>query len=218
MSKLYKLTDQDGKTRTGQDNETQWGPGVTHAADGKSQGLCNEHWIHAYRDPHVAALLNPAHADLRNPKLWECEGTVGLDMADKCGCTELTTVREIPLPKMTVAQKVEFARLVALRVYPLWWKYDKNRTVWKWLNGDKSISAEAAAWAADEAAAWAAWAAARAAWAAWAADEAAAWAAWAACEAADGAVAAGAGFTWRKLRNDAHKACGVTAAEEVEGI
>ena len=206
MSKLYKLTDQHGRTHGG----TQWGVGVTHTADGQSKELCNGHWIHAYRDPYVAVLLNPAHAAFTYPRLWECRGKVGLDMADKCGCTELTTVREIALPKVTQPQAVEFARLVALRVYPLWREYDKDGIGGRWLHGDKSISAADAVWAATRAT-WATEAAAAATAATAAAAAAAAtWAA-ATAAAADAAEAAEA-ITWRQMRNDARKACGAGKA------
>jgi len=148
MTKLYKLTKTDKTTQ----NNTLWGDGITHTADGESRDLCNGHWIHAYRDPIVAVMLAPAHTYDCKYLMWKCEGVVGLDHADKCGCTSLTTLRQIETPNVTIEQRREFARLVALEVYPLWEKYDTDGIVGRWLNGDKTISA-ADAWAAASAAA-----------------------------------------------------------------
>ena len=129
--KLYKLTKQDNTTQ----NDTLWGEGVTHEADGKSTELCNNHWLHAYTDPLLAVIMNPAHANIGNPKLWECEGDVGLEQADKVGCTKLTTLKEIPLPQITPSQLIKFACLVAREIYPLWDKYDKDGVWLKWYDG-----------------------------------------------------------------------------------
>ena len=196
MSKLYKLTDRDGQTWGG----TQWGPGVSHSGTGEGE-LCGPGWIHAYEHPLIAVLLNPIHANFQNPRLWEAEGEIAIrDGQLKCGCKTLTTVREIPLPAITMEMRVRFAILCAKEVcaYPAW-----NAWADRWLSGgdrseaaagaaaEAAWAAEAAAWVA-EAAVWAAWAAAEAA--AWAA-EAAAWAArvaWAAARAAEAAARAAA--------------------------
>ena len=66
--KLYKLTDGDGQTMSG----TQWGPGVSHSGTGEGE-LCGPGWIHAYEHPLIAVLLNPIHANIQNPRLWEAE-------------------------------------------------------------------------------------------------------------------------------------------------
>lgn len=133
--KLYKLTDQNGKSL----NNTQWGAGITHTADGKSNVLCNEHWIHAYTDPLLGIFMNPAHSAYRTPRLWECEGTVGLRNADKCGCTSLTTVKEIEMPTITLEMRRKFARLCAIEVYPAWKEYDIDG---KWLAWENSLRSE----------------------------------------------------------------------------
>lgn len=158
MTTLYKLTALD-KTTCG---NTLWGEGVTHTADGKSRKLCNEHWIHAYRDRLVAAMLAPAYLHDGNYIMWTCEGDVGLDHADKCGCTSLTTLRQVEVPKITTAQRQKFAQLIVFEVYPLWAKYDQDGIVGKWLRGDESITANAARTAAETAAAAAGTAATRA--------------------------------------------------------
>ena len=180
--KCYKLTDEKGRTRGG----TQWGPGVTHEAPGTGE-LCSSGWIHCYDSPLVAVLMNPIHANIANPRLWECEadGAALDDHGLKRGVQRLTTVREMPLPAVTTEHRVRFAILCASRVCddPAWLAWSAG-----WMaNEDRSEAAARAAWAAAAAAAagaaeaaWAAAAAAAAGAAAWAAAWAAAAAAWAA--------------------------------------
>lgn len=124
-------------------------------------------YIHAYEHPLLAALLNPAHADFSNPRLWEAKGRVTKrDGQLKCGCRSLTTVREVDLPKVTTIQRVAFGIYCALEVYskPTFVKWAN-----KWLRGEdrteKAARAARAEWAAESAAAGevvsaAAWAAA----------------------------------------------------------
>jgi hypothetical protein len=187
--KLYKLTDQNCETM----NHTKWGEGVTHTAGGAGD-LCGPGWLHAYEDPILAVLLNPVHANIADPILWEAEGSgdVRRDGRLKIGVTSLTTVRRIDLPTVTTDQRVEFAIRCALEVCT-----DPQWRAWAmcWLDGtDRSAEAARAARAAAEAAAWAAvWAARESAWLA---VEAAAWAAaWAARAAETAATAAAATAT-----------------------
>ena len=151
---LYKLTDEKDHTYGG----CQWGKGVTHTADGQGE-LCTEHWIHAYRDPILAVMMNPIHGryDLALAHLWECEGEGGKDDGTKLGCTTLTTVTRMELPTVTTEQRVRFGILCAREVH-----HEAVFLAWSdaWLSGqDRSEKAASAAWAA----AWAAWAAAWAA-------------------------------------------------------
>lgn len=95
--RLYKLTDEHGCTR----NNTQWGPGVTHTAKGSGGGLCSDSWIHAYCHPLVAMIMNPIHADIKNPLLWIAEGEpLKFDAQKKLGCKSLTTIRQITPPRL----------------------------------------------------------------------------------------------------------------------
>ena len=155
MAKLYKLTDEDGRTRNG----TQWGPGVSHSGTGEGE-LCGPGWIHAYEHPLIAVLMNPIHANFKNPRLWEAEGEIARrDGQLKCGCKTLTTVREIPLPEITTEMWVRFAIMCVKEVCTA----DIAWNAWadKWLSGEDR-SAAVAARAAARAAAWAA-----AAWWSW---------------------------------------------------
>jgi len=185
MNILFKLTTQEGKTH----NETQWGENVTHEATGDiKQGLCSDAWIHAYTHPLLAVLMNPVHADIENPILWEGKGEGEAKFEPlKCGFRKFTTLKKIPLPEVTDVQKVAFGILCAKEVYK-----DSSWNQWadKWLSGEDRTKSSAAAYAAADAAAYAANAARAAANAARAAANAAAYASNAAYAAAYAARAA----------------------------
>ena len=178
METVYKLTDQHNRTRVGYSNETLWGESVTHTAPGGGE-LCSDKWLHAYADPILAVLMNPAHANFRPDamKLWEASAEVGLRKADKLGCTRITTLHTISIPTITKLQKQAFAILAAKDVYK-----NKDWNAWAdaWLSGEDRTESSARqarreAYAADAAAA---------AYAAYAADAAdAAYAAYAAAAA-----------------------------------
>ena len=143
--KLYKLTDQHDQTYGG----CQWGEGVTIKTNGEG-GLCGPGFTHWYTDPLLAVLLNPIHGNynLETAHLWEGEGeVVKTNHGLKAGCTAATTLRRIPLPVVTLEQKVRFGILCAMEVYQC-----EDFTAWAnaWLSGlDRSeASAEAAAAAA----------------------------------------------------------------------
>src|SRR5882757_8420757 len=141
--KLYKLTNQDMTTR----GPTLWGEGVTHEAPGLGP-LCSSGWLHAYLSPELAVFLNPIHADIANPILWEAEGEIGArDGQLKVGCAKLTTLRQLPLPQVTTEQRVKFAILCAKAVCT-----DAAWNAWAdaWLDG--SDRSQAAAWASRAAA------------------------------------------------------------------
>ena len=190
MITLYKLTDSYGKTW----GNTQWGPGVSHSGTGKGE-LCGPGWIHAYEHPLIAVLMNPIHADFKNPRLWEAEGEIAIrDGQLKCGCRTLTTIREIPLPSITTEMRVRFAIMCAKEVCAdfSWADFSWNAWADRWLSGeDRSEAAAEAVWAAQAAAAWAAASAAEAS-AAWAA----AWAAEAAASAASAAYRSAEAAAW----------------------
>jgi hypothetical protein len=177
---LYKLTDSEGQTHGGGTNHTQWGAGITHEAKGPADGpLCSASWIHAYEHPLVAVLMNPIHANLKNPQLWSCRGEIGKrDGQLKCGCRALTTVELLPLPQITTEQRVRFAIGCAWpRASESWKKWVAN-----WLSGKDRTAAEAAAEAAAAEEAARAARAAAAAWAAWAGFDLIAIAEWATTE------------------------------------
>ena len=148
MATLYKLTDAKGYTRCGKSNETRWAENVTNSAKG-SGGLCTDGVIHAYEHPLLAAFMNPIHAGIENPLLWECEGEIiAREGQLKCGAKTLTTLRVLPLPEITLEQRVTISIRCALLQYS-----DPAFVKWAnaWIDGTDR-SAEAAEWAAAEAA------------------------------------------------------------------
>lgn len=143
--KVYKLTDANDCTR----NDTQWGEGVTHTAKSDRLRLCTDGWIHWYTDPVLAILMNPIHTDFYSPHMWEAEAS-GIVLLEplKGGSKTLTTIKQIPVPTITVAQRVAFGILCALEVYK-----NNGFKTWatQWLSGvDRSV--DAAAFAAEDAA------------------------------------------------------------------
>ena len=151
--------------------KTLWGEGISHTASGEGELCSAAGWLHAYSHPLLAVLLNPIHANIKNPKLWEAYGS-GLKKSDhglKLGFTKLTTKKEIALPVITDTQKIAFAILCALEVCK-----EPRFVTWanNWLSG-KDRTADAAAYAVANAAANATYAAINAAYAAYAAKNAA---------------------------------------------
>jgi hypothetical protein len=209
MTILYKLTDQNMKTRPGEYNETLWGENVTHSGTGEGE-LCGPGYIHAYLSPELALLLNPIHANYQNPILWECEGDIAInDKNLKVGCITLTTKKIIEQPKISSNIQVHFAILCVLEVYE---NSDFIKWADNWIKNIDRTSASADAARADAAyaaysAAYAADAArADAAYAARAAAYAAADAARAAADAAADAARAAAYVTLLDLQSLAKKA------------
>lgn len=151
---VYKLTDQNLQTHGG----CQWEIGAPRETDGNGD-LCGPGWLHYYHDPLLAVLLNPIHANIDNPILWEAEaeGAHKDDNGLKGGCTKLTLIRQIDLPQITTEQRVRFAILCAKDICadPAW-----NEWAEGWLSSGDRSEAERAVWAAWAAAAAAAAAAA----------------------------------------------------------
>lgn len=159
---LYKLSDRDGYTRRGKSNETLWSEGVTHTAVGDGDALCSDGVIHAYRSPLLAAFMNPAHANIKDPILWKCDGKIVADDGTKVGSKSLTVLSRLELPSVTLEHRVRFGILCAKKVYP-----DPQWHIWAegWLSVENRSAdaaegaAASAAWVAAEAGAAAAWAA-----------------------------------------------------------
>lgn len=142
--KVYKLTSQNGTTHNG----TKWGPGARYEVAGPLE-MCGN-GIHAYSDPLLAVLLNPIHAEINSPRLWECEASdEHIDDHGLKSCHRwLQTVRELPVPQITTEQRVRFAILCAIDSgadNPAWVAWALH-----WLDGsDRSHeAAEDAEWAA----------------------------------------------------------------------
>lgn len=118
--RLYKLTTQDGYTRKGKKEETLWETGVTIKATGCSDVLCSDGVLHFYRHPLLAVFLNPIHANIRNPKLIECEcGDIVADDGLKVGVKEATKVADCDLPILSIKQRVLIATDISIWVMKL---------------------------------------------------------------------------------------------------
>src|SRR3989304_4485465 len=64
----YKLTDQQMRTY----GDCQWTLGEWKETSGEGN-LCGPGWLHFYTHPLLAALLNPIHANIQNPRLFRVE-------------------------------------------------------------------------------------------------------------------------------------------------
>ncbi len=143
----YKLTDENLRTYGG----CQWGEGVTHTASGEGE-LCGPGWIHVYDSPELAVLLNPMHANFKNPVLWKVRVS-GLAKHDRgliSGYTKVTSLRRMELTTVSREQRVKFAILCAPLVYK-----DKQFKSWAtaWISGKERSARSAAAAVAPRAAA-----------------------------------------------------------------
>jgi len=124
--KKYKLTTQDLTTYFGY----QWKIGENKTTNGNGR-LCGPGFLHYYHHPLLAMILNPIHADIRTPRLFEVKAT-GKHLNDvglKGGCTKMKLIRELPLPTITRNQKLAFGILCAKKVNndPIW---DDWSNVW----------------------------------------------------------------------------------------
>jgi hypothetical protein len=151
----YKLTDQNNRTT----NNTIWGENVTHKAAHRGKKLCTNQVIHVYAHPLLAVFMNPAHANIQNPKLWECKTSKPVaNDGTKIGVKSCTTLKEIPPPEVSTIQRIAFGILCAKKV---WDNKAWNHWADKWLSGgDRSKQAAYAAYTAAYAAAYAAYTAA----------------------------------------------------------
>jgi len=141
--KCYKLTDEFSKTK----NNTLWGKNISHTAVGDiNNNLCSDAWIHWYKNPLIAVLMNPVHANFDSPILWEAESS-GKEIHEpfKSGSRTLTTLIPIELPHVTLIQKIAFGVLCVKQVcfVPEW-------NIWadRWLSGEDR--SETSAYAASD--------------------------------------------------------------------
>jgi len=108
----YKLTNRDLQTFNGH----QWVVGCPFKTNGEPECLCSKGWIHFYKHPLLGLLMNPAHAGIEYPRLFECECSgSSLHETFKSGCTELVLKRELVYPDIPVAVNVHFAIIDVVR-------------------------------------------------------------------------------------------------------
>jgi len=161
--KLYKLTDQNGNTQ----NETNWIPKITHEKQSCSNPeLCSANVYHAYTNANLALLLNPIHADISSPRMFECSGDIAVSDWGKVGCFKITSKKELHLPTWYTNQEtrkqvqVMFAILCAESVLRVYETYSDDPRPRRAIEAAKEYlkyqTTDAAAYAAARAAAWAA--------------------------------------------------------------
>ena len=134
MKIAYKLT--DSKMRTYNGFQWELGKCVEVLGEGK---LCSPGWFHFYNDPLVGMFMNPAHANIKNPRLFraEVEGNFIDDNGLKCGYSRARLIEELPVPQISPVQRVRFAIFCVKEVYK-----EKKWNEWadKWLSGkDRTI-------------------------------------------------------------------------------
>ncbi len=143
----YKLTDANMRSNNG---KCQWKLGERKTVRGNLE-LCVK-GFHYYQHPLLAVLHNPIHGDYdpQTMRLFKCEVSgKHLDEGQMKGCcSSMTLIEEIPVPLITLEQKIKYGIYVSLEVY-----HDPKFIQWaeNWLSG-KNRSAEAA-WSAARAAA-----------------------------------------------------------------
>ena len=129
MKIAYKLTDSKMRTHRG----FQWELGKWYKKTGEGS-LCSPGWLHFYSDPLVGMFLNPAHVNIKNPRLFraEVEGNFIDDHKAKYGYSHTRLIEELPVPQISPVQRVRFAILCAKKVYK-----EKEWNEWadNWLSG-----------------------------------------------------------------------------------
>lgn len=116
---VYKVTDRFGYVPRG----TWYGKGSVHTSDGKSDVMCNKHWLHAYESPIKAALFHVTRET--DILLWEARAIVGIHSYMKVGCTKLIILKQVKCPTVTNELRVKLAIVVADALYKYWGKYDE---------------------------------------------------------------------------------------------
>jgi hypothetical protein len=103
----YKLTTQDLITY----RYCNWEIGKTNKTTGQPDYLCSSGYLHFYHHPLLSVFLNPIHANIDNPRLFEAEvdGKLLDDFGTKGGCTEMTLVKELEFPNFELKHKFKTA-------------------------------------------------------------------------------------------------------------
>ena len=161
MAYAYKLLSQEMTSR----NNTKWeiGKAIEISKDFPGNTLCSNQLLHCYASPEIAVFMNPAHANISEPRLFRIRcSKILADDGTKQGCKKQTLLKELPLPEISIEQRIKIAILCATEVYK-----EPNFLVWteNWNTGKDrtAAAANAAANAAAYANAYAAAAAANAA-------------------------------------------------------
>mgnify|MGYP001597704438 FL=1 len=157
----YKLTAQDMTTYT---KSCKWkiGKEKTKLNQKTQFRLCSSDVFHFYDNPELAVLLNSIHANIQKPKLFKVSCNEVIHDGLKGGATNMTLLKELPLPVFTLNQKVYFGILCAREVckskkWLLWadnWikNIDRSSAATYAANAAANVAATAAAYTAADAA------------------------------------------------------------------
>ena len=136
----YKLTDRDGYTRRDKTGETLWAVGETVLPIGNGSTPCGPGVLHGYISPEVAALANPTHAEIINPRCFrvEASGSWETDGLKRWTSGPVRVVEEISLPALTPEEQAAWAIALAPHACTRAWAI-------RWLSGEDRTEAAAAA-------------------------------------------------------------------------
>lgn len=154
----YKLTDSDGYSRRNLPGETHWSVGATVAPIGIGVKPCGPGVLHDYEHPLLAILFNPIHAGFINPRMFvlEHDELPQMDETKRWTTHSVRVVNEMEPPKITLEQRVQWAKLVAAKATKVTTEKDKYSATYaeeaaKWAisawSGTTINVAEAAMWA-----------------------------------------------------------------------
>ena len=129
MAYAYKLLSQEMTSR----NNTKWeiGKAIEISKEFSGNELCSNQLLHCYASPEIAVFMNPAHANISEPRLFRirCSKIIA-DDGTKQGCKKQTLLKELNLPEISIEQRIKIAILCAAEVYKepnfLFWAEDWN--------------------------------------------------------------------------------------------
>lgn len=150
MTTIYKLLTNSMTSHRetfGSRSGTFWVLGEPRSVGGTGD-FGSDGWLYACTHPLLAVLLNPIHADTKNPRLFRGEGSGAFhdDRGLNVAYATMVLLEEISLPVVTMTQRVAFGILCAKQVCtgPAWNAW--NAWADAWLSGaDRS---ERSTWAA----------------------------------------------------------------------
>jgi hypothetical protein len=101
--KLYKLTDKNQITHA----DMKWEIGKTNKIKKcENPQLCTKDVIHAYKNKNLALLLNPVHAKIDDPLLFEAEGIPAVEDFGKCGVFSLKINKKLSIPEWYINKEI----------------------------------------------------------------------------------------------------------------
>ena len=118
---------------TGCETIFQWDDGTNYRIYNQGYELCSEQVIHFYIHPLQAAFFAPIHVDDYTKLREVTHHSKMISDVTRCAAKSVTTGKEIPIPEITIEQRVEIAIRCALKVHP-----EPEFVAWanKWLSGE----------------------------------------------------------------------------------